>query len=333
MYWNINQILPFQRPFNFINGPRSIGKTYTTLKWFVKQFLKTEKQFVYICRTQDEKKHGVMEHALRKVLENEFPDLEVEFDTFQGKIHGKTMCWCIALSEYVKIKKYAFPEVYYLIFDEYMIEENSSVRYVTGWGEPELFISIYHTIDREEERVMCFMLGNNTSFYNPYHIYPMFNIPFIEDGQIWHNKICLFQRAKPSEELNKKRSKNKMLKYLEGTHYGESMVSGTYTGDNFDFIKKLTNNHKYIGTLAYNRDLYGVYVAQDGIVISSKVDKTFPRIQALTKEDVIENSFFLPPNKSYFLKLIVEQFKMARLGYENIIIKNKLHEGILRVVR
>ena len=33
MYWNINEIMSYQRNFNFINGARSIGKTYTTLKY------------------------------------------------------------------------------------------------------------------------------------------------------------------------------------------------------------------------------------------------------------------------------------------------------------
>lgn len=30
LHWNIYEILPYQRNFNFINSERSIGKTYTT---------------------------------------------------------------------------------------------------------------------------------------------------------------------------------------------------------------------------------------------------------------------------------------------------------------
>ena len=54
LYWNINEILSYQRNFNFINGPRSIGKTYTTLKHIIDNSIKRNKEFAYIVRTQDE---------------------------------------------------------------------------------------------------------------------------------------------------------------------------------------------------------------------------------------------------------------------------------------
>ena len=74
MYWNINQILAYQRNFNFINGTRSIGKTYTTQKFCLKKCIENGWQAVYIVRYASEKEEGALPLAFEKVLENEFKD-------------------------------------------------------------------------------------------------------------------------------------------------------------------------------------------------------------------------------------------------------------------
>lgn len=67
MYWDINKILPYQRNFNLINGERSIGKTYTTQKWVVGKCLEKHQQFVYLVRTQSEKKEGFSKEPLKRL--------------------------------------------------------------------------------------------------------------------------------------------------------------------------------------------------------------------------------------------------------------------------
>ena len=216
IYWDINKILPYQRNFNLINGERSIGKTYTTQKWVVNRCLEKHQQFVYLVRTQSEKKEGVLLTAFQKVLDKEFPGVEVSSSEETLSLNGETVGWCIALSESQKIKKRSFPNVYYMIFDEYMLEEGSRSMYVSGWKEPDLLLSIYHTIDREEDRVKVFMLGNNTSFYNPYHMHPAFNVQPIKQGQIWTSENVLYQWAEGSEQLKDKRASSKFGKMIAG---------------------------------------------------------------------------------------------------------------------
>jgi len=55
MYWNINEILPYQRNFNLIDSERTIGKTYTTEKFLIKKCMENSLQFVYIVRTKTER--------------------------------------------------------------------------------------------------------------------------------------------------------------------------------------------------------------------------------------------------------------------------------------
>ena len=249
-YWDINEILRYQRIFNFINGVRSIGKSYTTQKFFIKRALQKQEEFIYLVRTQDQKKSGVFEKAFSKVLQNEYPCNTIKFtnDICYLEIpeeDDQILGYCVALTEYVKLKVKSFPNVYWLMFDEYMLEKDSPSRYVNGWKEPELFLNIYHTIDREELRVKCFLLGNNTEFYNPYHLSKAFRIPPTEVGNIWKIELVLFQWAIPSESLTEDKSKNPFLKMIERTEYGSYASKGNYIGDNHNFIMKRTTTAKH----------------------------------------------------------------------------------------
>lgn len=59
MYWDVREIVPNQRMFNFINGPRGIGKTYSVIKYCIQQNLKKGCEFVTVCRTKSEKKMDI----------------------------------------------------------------------------------------------------------------------------------------------------------------------------------------------------------------------------------------------------------------------------------
>lgn len=78
---DILKLLTYGCNFIMIDAPRSVGKTYSTLKIVIRNCIKNGLEFAYICRTQDEKKNGVMEKAVQKVMRNEFPGYEYLCDT------------------------------------------------------------------------------------------------------------------------------------------------------------------------------------------------------------------------------------------------------------
>lgn len=339
-YWDINQILPYQRCFNFINAERSIGKTYTTEKYVLDKCIKTGCEFVYIVRTQDEKKKGILGSAFEKVLLNEFPKYNITStneDIFLNVEHEEsdviehiTLGYCLALSEAVKIKKRSFPKVKYLIFDEYMLENKQGGQYVNGWKEPDLLLSIYHTIDREEDRVICFMLGNNTAFYNPYHMHPAFNIPNIEKGKIWISENVLFQWAISSNELKEQKLKCKYLRMIDNTDYGKYAKNGDYVDDNYNFIEKLTTTARYMFTLEYDSNKFGVYSdMKNGVIyISDKVDPSCILNYALTVDDHKENTLLTRSSNLTQLKWLSQQFKLGNVRYVSMDIKIKCEKAI-----
>lgn len=346
IHWNIYEILPYQRRFNLINSERTLGKTYTTQMYVLDKCIAKKKEFVYIVRTQDEKKKKVFEDAFAKVLQKEFIDYEFEIDTDTMYLCEKitleneevkvkqVLGHCIALSEALKIKRKSFPNVIFGIFDEYMLEESLEKSYVTGWNEPNLFLSIYHTIDRDEDRVIFFMLGNNTKFYNPYHLHKAFNVKLCELGGLWKSKNVLFQRPVASEALKAYKESSKFSQMIEGTDYGNFANEGQYIYDRDSLIAVPNGNTRYMFTLLYNSFECGVRLsnAQGLIYITDKPDKSCKLKYALTLNDHTENTM-LTRTKSYsHLNWLSKNFKLGNVRYTSPSVKAIMEPAIYLIL-
>lgn len=335
-YWDIGKILPYQRNFNFINGERSIGKTYTTQKFLINKALKDGKEFVYIVRTQDEKKGGIFEKAFNKVLLREFPYNTFEFtkDELYHVIEPDTeeqekipIGYCIALSEAVKVKKLSLPNVYYFMMDEYMLEGQHSSNYVNGWKEPDLLLNIYHTLDREEDRIICFMLGNNTSFYNPYHMHNAFRIPQIGKGEIWTSKYVLFQWAEGSKELNDEKEKCKFLQMIEQTDYAQYAKKGNYVDDNYNLVKDLTPAAQYIYTIRYKKEDYGIWYDRKNISIYvSEKSKPSNLVFVFLMDDHNEDTILVKEKNQSLIKWLGKGLKKGSVFFDGMEVKAKFEE-------
>lgn len=342
-YWDINKILPYQRCFNLINGERSIGKTYTTQKFMINRALNKKEEFVYLVRTQNELKAGVFNKSFSKVAMLEFPHLNLDFKTDicynriedeEGNlIELQVLGYCLALTEVVKIKRTPYPKVKWLLFDEYMLEENSTVRYVNGWKEPDLFLSIYHSIDREEDRVICFLMGNNTSFYNPYHMHPAFNVPFIEKGKIWYSENVLFQWSEASPELKEDKMKCKFLKMIDDTDYGKYAKKGDYVYDNNNFIASRTPWANHVFIIEYMGFTFGIW--QDSkrglIYVDNRFDVSCPLRYVLTMEDHKENTQLTKQKNKGALAWLSKQFKYGNVRFTSMPVK-KIAEEAIRLI-
>jgi hypothetical protein len=215
-----------------------------------------------------------------------------------------------------------------------MLEEKQNVSYVNGWKEPDIFLSIYHTIDREEDRVICFLLGNNTSFYNPYHLHPAFNIPKVEKGQIWYNENVLFQWATGSDELNAQKSKSKFIRMINNTDYGNYAVKGNYVDDNFSFVEKRPDYATYVFTFSFHDDAFGVWIDRNkGIAyISDKIDPSCKINFALSVDDHKENTMLTKDKHNTTLQWLSRNFKLGNVRYETMEIKKKAESAIILIL-
>lgn len=352
-YWNLYEILPFQRKFNFINGKRKCGKTYTLIKWLIKQALEKERIFTLLGRTGKEVDNHLLEEWTEKVRIKEYPDIEFLFkgrkmykvvrhqiligiakdgtEKYDEQIELILIADSMALSERTSIKKRSFPSTYkYLVLEEYMIEDDKKGEYVNGWNEPDLFLSIYDTIDRDEDRVICFLLGNCTKFFNPYHMHRAFNIPRIPKGSIWTNKTCLFQWIDDEQLGNPSSLFNEMV---ENTSYGKMAVKGEYSDNNNDFIEKRSGLSCFNFAFIYLGETYGVWTdMRKGLIfIDEKWDSTTRLIYSLTLEDHRENTLLTKGRSSAQLKWLARNFKLGNVRYVNHKVRAKC-EGAIKLI-
>ena len=336
-HWDINKILPYQRRFNFINGPRSIGKTYTTQKFLLEKALYKHKQFVYVVRTKQEIQNGCFEQAFKKVCDREYKDTEFKWenDTLYYKDDYEShevIGYCLALSNYAKLKMRSFPNVYYWLMDEYMLEDNSTAKYINGWREPDIVLSLYHTIDREEDRVTCFFLGNNTTFYNPYHLHPAFNIPQIKPGGIWTSENVLFQWALPSQELMEDKKSSKFLRMIEGTDYSRYSIEGQYIEDSTAFLEEKPGTARYVFTIIYGGKSYGIWrdISRLLVYVDEKADMSCPIRYVLDMAEHTNTTML--GKKDLYLNWLAKNFKLGNVRFVNGEVKKKAEMFIASII-
>lgn len=336
-YWNIKELLPYQRNFNFINSVRNAGKSYTCAGFAIDRFLNKDEKSLLLVRTVDEKKSGALQKWFAKVCSKEFPNVPLVFTSDclyyapdKDRDTWSIITYCRALSEAVKVKKQSFPGVKWLFMDEYMLEPKHYDLYVKGWNEPDLLLNIYHTVDREEDYVTCFLLGNNTAFYNPYHLHQAFQIPPCSPGEIWYSENVLFQRYEITKSMEERKKKNRFLRMVEGTSYGKYAKDGVYVGDNENFIAQKTGRSNFIFSFKFDSDNFGVWFDSrvNRVYISSKLPAG-SRVH-LSLDTVGSETDIRVGRKNSLIKWLVKKYSMACVYYESMEIKLKAQEIIER---
>lgn len=337
-HFDLYRILPYQRNFNLINSVRSTGKTYTTQFYLLDKAIEKNIEFINIVRTKSQLNKNVFQKQFEKVIHEQYPNRKIKFtkDTaldVSGEVQ-KILGYCIALSSVEELKLTSFPGVDYMLFDEYVIEPKSSLKYVRGWDEPEYLLNLYHTVDRETDRVKVFMLANNIQWYNPYHIHPAFNIPGVDPGKIWCSDNVLFWNYLMTDDIKNIKENSKFINMIQGTQYSEYAQGGKYIFDNETFVKKMTGRLRCDCVLTYEGDNYGVFTSlNEGIIyLSDSYDPSCRFKYALTLEDHRENTLLTRSKNITHLNWLSKNFKMGNVRYTSQAVKTKLEKGISMIL-
>ena len=172
-YLNINQILSYGVPFNFIVGGRGTGKTYGTLKTAYME----NKRFILMRRTQAQcDLINKPEFNPFKALNNDTGSNAVvkSISKYNAKIVEETeederlLGYTCALSTIANMRGFDASDVELLIYDEFIPEKHE--RAIKNEGSA--FLNAYETINRNREikgdkplQVLC--LANAFNIANP----------------------------------------------------------------------------------------------------------------------------------------------------------------------
>lgn len=289
---------------------RSGGKTTYFGRLCVNRFLDKGEKFGLIYRYN---------YELDDVSDKFFKDLKGLFfpdKTMSSKkrakgifqelfINDKSCGYAIALNSSDSIKKYShlFSDITRMIFDEFQSESN---HYCTD--EITKFLSVHTSIARgqgEQVRyVPVFMLSNQVSIINPYYVAMGICNRLNSETKFLRGDGYVLEQGfiESASDSQKDSGFNRAFKKNNYVAYSSENV---YLNDNYSFIEKPTGKSRYICTLKYKGNDFGVKEFSESgfIYCDDKPDSSFPMKITVTTDDHSINYVMLKRNDFFLSNL------------------------------
>ena len=330
MYYDIKKILSYNAFLNFLIGERGCGKTYSTSKFVINQFIKKGHQFVYIRRYKKEMKEGVEDFFDSLIKNGEFDSHKLEHSGSKFIIDKQVAGYAVTLSSAQSLKGKNFDKVKYIIFDEFLVEEDGHHHYLQN--EVKIFLGLIESIARTRD-VNIFMLGNATSLVNPYFIFFNVPIPYNSDIKLFKDGLILVQIMKNLKYREFKKS-TKLGKLISGTEFEDYATNNKFENDNKDFICRKSQNAKCSFGFTYKNNLYGIWYDYSigKVFVSNDCNSLY--IFATTTEDLKPNTALLSVARDLNIwKQFVKNYKLGNVYYESMKIKLAINDIIKYLIK
>lgn len=220
-------------------------------------------------------------------------------------INDKSCGYAIALNSSDSIKKYShlFSDITRMLFDEFQSESNHYCP-----DEITKFLSVHTSIARgqgEQVRyVPVFMLANQVSIINPYYVSMGICNRLNDETKFLRGDGYVLEQGfiESASDSQKESGFNRAFKENNYVAYSSENV---YLNDNYSFIEKPTGKSRYICTLKYKGNDFGVKeFAESGFIYcDDKPDSTFPMKITVTTDDHSINYVMLKRNDFFLSNL------------------------------
>lgn len=338
-WYDKGQLLSYKAYFNMLIGNRGGGKTYGFKTWCIDDFIKNNKQFVWIRR------YGTEIDEMKKTF---FDDIASKYPGYKFAIKGnkksgkiyvdkKVAGYYFALTTSSIAKSSSYPGVDKIVFDEFLIIGNT-YRYLND--EVVLLLEFMETIFRDREHDPkavkprgIYLLGNNVTIANPYFLY--FNVrPFKQRFYHDKNRGILVEQFTNKEFVEAK--KQSMIgKLTANTTYAEYSIENKSYLDNDRFIAKKPNTATFYLCIDYKDKTYGFWLdfKNGNIFVNYQFDPDSYNHYSLTKDDHSINTFLIKNLSNTYIKNIVWLFRNGCMYFENEQIKSQVYEILSYFVR
>ena len=351
-YWDINRTLTHNALFYVIVGNRSAGKSYGCKKKGIENFIKRGDQFIYTRRYEKDLKESLPTFFKDIIMNNEFPDYEFKIDGTKLYCRlkvdeEKKQAWTeeeicgygVVLSTADNKKSISYPNVTMIIYDEFMLDNQSSLqRYLKN--EPRTLMNLYETVARpgtEHPRCVLFMLSNSISINNPYFLIwdlrmPSTDKPDKNGKYIWHHpkRSIIVENVKNSAMVEAKKQ-HEFYSITKGTGYDEFSIDNSFINDDDTFVEKRSTTAKPYFNFIYKGQRFGVWISMiEGLMwVSDKYDPSYPILYSITMKDHKPNSMFLKSRKhAEHFNTFIQAYKEGLVRFESTLIKSMCYEVI-----
>lgn len=322
MYWSGHDLLTHNAMFNFVIGGRGTGKTYDSLKTRIRHFIKTGKQFIYLRRYKTEFSD---KQEFFNAVKDEFPGWEFKVDGMRGYMRHaveddekpekwRLVVFFITLANALTKKGVPYPDVDYIVFDEFIIDKGN-LHYLTN--EVRQFQDFYNTVDRFQDRVKVLFLANAVSVVNPYFIAyrlkPRKGKRFLKA----HDGYMMVERI-DNKKFRQHVDNTRFGKMIKGTSYYDYAVGNEFHDDHDRFIAKKTPEAKFYYALKFDDRTVGIWVDyNDGCYY---VCTKYPEnclTYVLTKSDMQPNLLMIDKT-SVLLKSVRKLYMQGSVFFDKV---------------
>lgn len=317
-HYDYGPILSYNCLFNFILGARGVGKTYGAKKLTLKKFIKNGDEFIYLRRYKSEFDHGKNKTFFDAIIKNdEFPNRELTVDGDHYYLDGVRCGSAIPLSTSRGLKSMDFSKVKYIIFDEFIISNNSRTKYLPD--EVSVFLDFYETVARDRDVIVLF-LSNTVTIVNPYFLY--FNLHPQRGKIIAKNDIAV--ELNLNDRYTEHKQNTRFGKLTKGSEYADYAYLNEFYEDTPDFIGSMPAGCQYSFTAIFNGREFGFWIDHNEgyMYMNNRVDPYAIRY-AFTHLDFVEGSTLVRSwIASERLMAVREYFNYGRVRFETHDTKN-----------
>ena len=220
-------------------------------------------------------------------------------------LNGEPCGYAVSINSADQVKKnsHFFSDVKRLIFDEFQSESNTYCP-----NEIKKFISIHTSMARgqgEQNRYLpVYMLSNPVSIINPYYVELGISSRLTDETRFLRGDGFVLEQGFVESAADAQKSSGFNKAFARNSYVAYSSES-VYLNDNKAFVDRPQGVGRYMATLKYNGQTYGIReFAEAGVIYcDDRADETFPLKITVTTDDHELNYVMLKRNDLFLFNL------------------------------
>lgn len=220
-------------------------------------------------------------------------------------LNGEPCGYAVSINSADQVKKnsHFFSDVKRLIFDEFQSESNTYCP-----NEIKKFISVHTSMARgqgEQNRYLpVYMLSNPVSIINPYYMELGISSRLTDDTRFLRGDGFVLEQGFVESAADAQKSSGFNKAFARNSYVAYSSES-VYLNDNKAFVDRPQGVGRYMATLKYNGQTYGIReFAEAGVIYcDDRADETFPLKITVTTDDHELNYVMLKRNDLFLFNL------------------------------
>ena len=323
IYYNFDKLFSYPFYFAFVVSERGVGKTFGSKVAMLKKFLKKGDEFICVRRYKTELDSALSTFWSDIQSNGYFEDYDLRVK--RNKMLTKFTCndevcgYAVPLSTSNILKSTAFPKVKTIVFDEFMLNDSGSYKYLKD--EVTLLLDLAESVFRLKDGQVIF-LGNALSITNPYFTYFNLELPYNSEFKTFKDGLIVVNYVK-NIGYREAKKQTRFGKLIEGTEFSKYAIDNQMLRDNPYFIEKTPPDGKFYGVLIINGTYVGIWSSNNGyLYLSDKYDPNTTHKFACDFNDHTEHTIFANARTNMYIQVCLRAYRQGLLRFENQKIKN-----------